>query len=58
MGVTNVIQNLYVSLDYDDPDKVQIRDGSGLHIIHVGTSKKKFLLKHITPLQCPLCPNY
>ncbi|KAH0761319.1 hypothetical protein KY290_017392 [Solanum tuberosum] len=32
--VTNDIQNLYLSSDYDDPDEVQISDGSGLHITH------------------------
>ncbi|KAL3341414.1 hypothetical protein AABB24_025788 [Solanum stoloniferum] len=37
--VTNDIQNLSLSSDYDGPDEVKIGDGSGLHITHVGTSK-------------------
>lgn len=52
--VTNDLQNLSLHTAYDGPDELQLRDGSGLQISHIGSSFFRFPSK-IYALKNVLC---
>lgn len=56
--VTSDLANLSINSEYQGGDKVQVGNGQGLSILHIGSSKfctpqNSFLLINI--LHCPFC---